>query len=148
MPQSLHQVYGHIVFSTKDRLPLIDAEMEPRLHAYLAGIVRDLGGGAILINGMPDHLHLLIRTSKSVSDQDFMRQLKGSSSKWMTEQGVKSFAWQKGYGWFGVSAKDLPTARRYVENQKSHHSRISFQDEFRKFLTTYGIDFDERYLWD
>ena len=61
---------------------------------------------------------------------------------------MKSFAWQKGYGWFGVSAKDLPTARRYVENQKSHHSRISFQDEFRKFLTTYGIDFDERYLWD
>ena len=148
MPQSLHQVYGHIVYSTKDRRPLIDGEMEPRLHSYLAGIVRDLGREAILIIGMPDHVHLLFRASKSVADQDFIRDLKGSSSKWMSEQGVKEFAWQKGYGWFSVSAKDLPVARRYVEEQKSHHAKVSFQDEFRKFLVKYKIGFDERYLWD
>jgi len=127
---------------------MIDGTLESRLHAYLAGIVRDQGGEAILINGMADHVHLLIRASKSVADQDFMRQLKGGSSKWMSEQGISKFQWQKGYGWFSVSAKDLAAARTYVENQKKHHAKVSFQDELRKFLISYGIDFDERYLWD
>lgn len=127
---------------------MITGELEGRLHAYLAGIVRDLGGEAILINGMPDHVHLLFRASKSVTDQDFMRKLKGSSSKWMGEQGISKFAWQRGYGWFGVSSKDLPVAREYIGNQKEHHAKVSFQDEFRKFLIKYEIDFDERYLWD
>jgi len=148
MPQSLHQVYGHIIFSTKDRAPLIDATIEPRLYAYLAGIVQQLGGDPLIINGVADHVHLLIRASKSVSDQDVMRDLKGSSSKWMGDQGFSDFKWQRGYGWFSISANDLPAARAYIENQKSHHAKTTFQDEFRKFLNQYHIEFDERYLWD
>jgi putative transposase len=148
MGQSLHQVYGHIIFSTKDRHPYINSTIEPNLFEYIGGIVRNLEGSIIAINGMPDHLHLIVRASKKVSDTEFMRRLKGSSSKWMSEQGIKGFQWQGGYGWFSVSAKDLDAAVTYVENQKAHHKTESFQDEVRKFLKAYGVEFDEKYLWD
>ena len=147
MPQSLHQVYGHIVFSTKNRDPLITADLEPNLHAYLGGIVNNLGGVAVSINGMPDHVHVLLRCTKSVKDTDFLRQLKGSSSKWMNEQGAAKFQWQAGYGWFSVSANDLDAARQYVEGQKEHHRVLSFQEEYRAFLKQYHVDYDERYVW-
>ena len=148
MPQSLHQVYGHIVFSTKNREPLIHGNIEKRLYEYIGGIIRDLKATPILINGMPDHVHLLIASSKHVSDIDFIRQVKSSSSKWMSEQGEKDFRWQAGYGWFGVSAKDLSIAKQYVAGQKEHHRKLTFQDEFKKFLTKYRIPFDEKYVWD
>ena len=148
MPQSLHQAHGHIVFSTKNRERLIAGEIETELHAYLGGIVRDLGGTPIAINGIADHVHILIRASKSVADTDFIRQVKGGSSKWMTDQGFGHFKWQAGYGWFGVSAKDLSNARDYVERQKEHHRNETFKEEFRRFLVRYGVDFDERYVWD
>ena len=148
MAQSLHQVYGHIVFSTKSRLPLIHGEMEKDMYAYLGGIVRDLGASPVAINGMPDHVHLLIRTSKSIADMDFIRQVKGGSSKWLNERGEKGFRWQAGYGWFGVSARNLAQARSYVEQQKEHHKVLSFQDDFRQFLVRYGVEYDERYVWD
>ena len=148
MGQSLHQVYGHIVFSTKDRNTVITSDVEQALYEYLGGIVRDLGGKTIAINGMADHVHLLIRSSKGVSDVDFMRQLKGGSSKWMSEQGVNGFKWQAGYGWFGVGAQDVEKARAYVEGQKEHHRTMTFQEEFRRFLKKYGVEYDERYVWD
>lgn len=148
MPQSLHQVYGHIVFSIKDRENTITGDIEQKLYAYLGGIIRDLKGAPVLINGMPDHVHLLVRASKSITDIDFMRQLKGSSSKWLNENGLNGFRWQSGYGWFSVSAKDLPAARAYVEKQKEHHQEMTFKEEFRKFLTQYQVVYDERYVWD
>jgi REP element-mobilizing transposase RayT len=147
MGQSLHQVYGHIVFSTKDRKNLIISDIEPELYKYICGIIHDLDGRVISINGMPDHVHILFRASKKVADVDFIRQVKGSSSKWMNEK-VKGSSWQSGYGWFGVSARDLDKAIAYVENQKEHHKTISFQDELRRILTVYKIPYDEQYLWD
>ena len=93
-------------------------------------------------------MHLLIRASKSVADTEFLRQLKGSSSKWMGGKGVDNFKWQSGYGWFGVSARDLTQAQSYIEQQKEHHRTETFQDEFRKFLVRYEVEFDERYVWD
>lgn len=104
----------------------------------------------IEINGMPDHVHLLIRESKSISDQDFMGKLKGNSSRWMNEtfsEGPK-FGWQAGYGWFSVSSKDVPVAAGYVRKQKAHHAKVTFQDEYRKLLRQYGVEFDERYVWE
>ena len=148
MPQSLHQVHGHIVFSTKNREMAIQEDLEPDLYSFLGGIVRDQNAMPIAIHGMPDHVHLLIRASKTVADTEFIRQLKGSSSKWMTEKGVEKFHWQAGYGWFGVSANDLSAAKAYVERQKEHHKTETFQDEFRKFLRKYGVEFDEKYVWD
>jgi len=150
MPQSLHCNYGHLIFSTKNREPMIPGEVEQRLYEYLGGIVRGVGGTLIEINGMPDHVHLLVRESKSVSDQDFIGRLKGDSSRWMnlTFEKDPRFQWQAGYGWFSVSPGKVEIARNYIRNQKEHHSEVSFQEEFREFLRRYEVDYDERYVWD
>ncbi|MCC5839299.1 MAG: transposase [Opitutales bacterium] len=138
------------MFSTKNRAPLISADFEPRLFAYLGGILRDHGARLLAIGGMPDHVHLIIRDSKSVTDIQMMKDLKGGSSKWVNESAFVAggFAWQAGYGWFSVGPRGLEAACDYVHSQKAHHQRESFQDEFRKFLRQYGVDFDERYVWD
>lgn len=148
MGQSLHQNYAHLVFSTKDRRPLIDGTIEPDLYAYLGGITRDLNATLLAVNGMTDHIHLLIRTNKNIADAEFMKQLKGSSSKWMNEKGISNFKWQGGYGWFSVSAKDLDQAKGYLAKQKEHHKTVTFKDEFRQFLKSYHVEYDERYVWD
>ena len=150
MPQSLHCKYGHLIFSTKNREALITGEVEQRLYEYLGGIVRGANARLIEINGMPDHIHLLIRESKSVADQEFIGQLKGDSSRWMIQTFDRraKFQWQAGYGWFSVSPADLESARKYVCGQKEHHSKVTFQLEYRKFLQKYEVDFDERYVWD
>ena len=150
MGQSLHIKYSHLVFSTKNREPLISEQLEPRLFAYLGGILRDHGARLLAIGGMPDHVHAIIRDSKSVTDVQIMRDLKGGSSKWMNESSDSPgrFAWQAGYGWFSVSPRGLEAARAYVNGQKAHHHTESFQDEFRRFLLQCGMDFDERYVWD
>jgi putative transposase len=150
MPQSLHTKYGHIVFSTKNRQPVIAADLENRLFEYLGGIVRGLNGRLLEINGTANHVHLLIRESKSVADQDFMGQLKGDSSRWMNQcfSDRPRFSWQDGYGWFSVSPADVETAAGYIRNQKEHHKTLTFEDEFRQFLRKYGVAYDERYVWD
>ena len=127
---------------------MIFGEMEPKLYSYLGGIVRELGAGLLAINGMEDHVHLLIRTNKNMADADFMKNLKGSSSKWMNEEGNVKFKWQSGYGWFSVSAKDLDLARGYLAKQKEHHKVLTFQDEYRRFLKNYGVEYDEAYVWE
>jgi len=148
MGQSLHQSYAHIIFSTKDRRNQIHPEIEPKLHAYLGGITRDLDATLLAANGMPDHLHLLIRVNKNIADAEFMKQIKGSSSKWISDQGEKDFKWQVGYGWFSVGPKDLDVAKGYLAKQKDHHQTVSFQDEYRKFLIKYGVEYDENYVWE
>ncbi len=150
MGQSLHVKYSHLVFSTKHREPTISADIEERLYAYLGGIVSDLGGRPLAIGGMPDHVHLIIRDSKAVADMQMIKDLKGGSSKWVNETAEMrgKFSWQSGYGWFSVSPKGLDAARTYVLNQKEHHKTQTFQDEFRKFLKQYGVEYDERYVWD
>lgn len=148
MPQSLHQNYAHIIFSTKNRKPQIDTAIEAQLYAYLGGTAKDLGAVLLAANGMPDHVHLLIRSSKSISDIEFLKKMKGNSSKWMEEQGYHDFYWQVGYAWFSVSARDLEKARTYLANQKEHHKQVSFKEELVRFLEQYKVEYDERYLWD
>lgn len=150
MPQSLHQKYGHIIFSTKNRENLITGDIEPRLFKYMAATVHGAGGAAILINGTQDHVHLLIRESKSTADQDFIGHLKGDSSRWVNEtfELTFHFKWQAGYGWFSIGSKDLEAAKSYVRNQKEHHKTVTFQEEYRRFLEEYNVEFDERYVWD
>ena len=124
------------------------------LFEYVGGIVRDLDGRLVAINGTTDHLHLLIRESKTVADMQFLKELKGSSSGWINENHSERFpenarfAWQRGYGWFSVSPSHVDAAATYIANQKTHHQRQSFQDEFRTFLEKYSVEFDERYVWD
>ena len=150
MPQSLHCNFAHIVFSTKNRERMILPDIAPRIHAYMKGMVEERDGTPIAINGMPDHVHLLIKSSKTITNADFMKELKGGSSKWINDNSLVHgrFKWQAGYGWFSVSPKDTDQVVEYIRNQQKHHEQISFQEEFRKFLKTYHIEYDERYVWD
>jgi REP element-mobilizing transposase RayT len=150
MPQSLHCKYGHIVFSTKGREPTITADLKARIYEYLGGIVRGLDARPVEINGTANHVHLLIRESKTVADTQFIGQLKGDSSRWINKTfgGRPHFSWQDGYGWFSVSPADVDTATAYVRGQEEHHRTVTFEEEFRTFLRKYHVAFDERYVWD
>lgn len=139
-----------LVFLTKDREPLIVGDIVSRIHSYMAGIVTGKGAVLIAINGMPDHIHLLIKSSKNVSDANFMMELKGGSSSWINDNNLVGgrFKWQADYGWFSVSPKHTDQVLAYIRNQAEHHKEVTFQDEYRKFLERYEVEFDERYVWD
>lgn len=151
MPQSLTQIYLHVVFSTKDRRPYLrDGQLRKRLHAYLAGIFNNQGCPAVVVGGAEDHVHALCRFGKNIAVATLLRELKRDSSKWIKEQDprLRGFHWQAGYGAFSVSPSHVETLKQYIANQEEHHRRESFQDEFRRLCRKYGIDIDERYAWD
>lgn len=150
MPQSLDQILLHLVFSTKDRTPWLHAELRPKLHAYLATVVRSTGCQCPRVGGVSDHVHLAIFLSRTVTVAKFVEEVKTSSSRWIKteDQTCKDFAWQRGYGVFSVSFSRLASLVDYIDNQESHHSRSSFQEEYRALLAEAEITFDERYMWD
>jgi REP element-mobilizing transposase RayT len=151
VPQSLAQLYVHIVFSTKQRETLLRAAtLREKTHAYLGGICRNLESPALIVGGTADHVHLLCRQSKNQAVADLLRDLKRASSLWVKEQSrdLAGFQWQHGYGAFSVSPSHVDALVRYIENQEEHHACESFQDEFRRLCRKYGLDVDERYVWD
>jgi len=150
MPQSLAAIYVHLIYSTKNREPLIRPEIGEDLRKYHAGILRNLDSPMIASDGTADHLHILFRLGRRISIADVVEELKKSSSKWIKDSGPEyaDFYWQAGYGAFSVSQSGIEEVKRYIANQKKHHLRITFQDEFRAFLTKYELEYDERYLWD
>jgi putative transposase len=149
MPQSLVSMHVHIVFSTKNRAPWIDAELQPRLYGYGGGIVRGETGRMLTIGGMPDHVHLLVSMGRTVCIADLVRAVKSNSSRWVHEMfPSREFAWQAGYGAFSVSESQLSVVRYYIENQAQHHRSMTYQDEFRELLQKHGIEWDEKYVWD
>jgi putative transposase len=149
MAATLTNLLFHIIFSTKDRQPLIRESFRDELEKYIAGIVRNEGGILIGIGGMPDHLHLITKFKPDRSIAEMVRLIKANSSKWVNENhgDPGRFAWQSGYGAFSVSQSQLDALKAYVANQMAHHKTRSFQDEFREFLIKHGVEFDERYLW-
>jgi len=150
MPQSLSLAILHVVFSTKDRVPFLTPDILPALHAYLAGIARHGDGQCYRVGGVADHVHLVIRLSRTVSIADLVSELKTSSTRWLKERSpmLSQFSWQRGYGAFSVGPRDLETVIAYIDGQEEHHRTRTFQDEYRAFLKNYGIEFDERYVWD
>ena len=151
MPQSLAQIYLHVVFSTKQRVRFLEGrELRERTHAYLAGTCGNLGSPAVAVGGVADHVHVLCRLAKTLSAAELVRELKRESSKWLKDQSpdLVSFFWQNGYGAFSVSPGHLDALVTYIANQEAHHSDETFQDEFRGFLTEYRVEWDERYVWD
>lgn len=149
MPQSLSQIYVHLVFSTKGREPWISSAVMPRLHAYLADTLNAIDSPALCVGGMPDHVHLLFRLSRTRALSEVVKDAKVESSKWMKEEGgVPEFAWQAGYGAFSVSASQVETVTQYIRNQAEHHPTRTFQDEFRRLLELYQINYNEAYVWD
>jgi putative transposase len=137
MSQSLSSVYLHAVFSTKERRRfLLDKSIQIKLHSFLGGASRKLGCPSIIAGGTDDHIHQLIRFSRTITQADWIKEIKRSSSLWIkqTELRLRNFSWQKGYGFFSVGLKDLDVVRHYIESQAEHHHKISFQDEFRAML--------------
>ena len=151
MPQSLARVVLHVVFSTKNRVPFLkDPELRARLHAYMAGVLQNIGCEPILINGVEDHVHILCNLSRTVTIAGLVEEAKKSPSKWMKEQGpgYGDFYWQGGYGAFSVSQSNVEQVRNYIATQEEHHRQVSFQDEFRALCRKHGVEIDERYVWD
>ncbi len=150
MAQSLSFVLVHVVFSTKDRAPVLDGELRGQLHAYLATVARNLDCECYRVGGMADHVHLAIRVARTLAVASLVSELKTSSSKWLKTRSPRlaNFAWQRGYGAFSVGPSDLEALRGYIDGQEKHHQTRTFQDEFRAFLAKYAVDFDERYVWD
>ncbi len=149
MANTFSSLFYHVVFSTKNRAPDIKPEIEERLWAYVGGIARKHKMTALQIGGVEDHLHALLLAPPILSPSQIAQFLKGESSKWIHEefQQLRGFAWQDGYGAFTVSKSRVPEVIRYVQNQRTHHHKQTFQEEYRQFLKRHGIDYDERYVW-
>lgn len=145
MPRALTQNYYHVVFSTKHRRPLITPELEPRLHAYIGGILRDLSCSLLAINGIADHVHILVRYPTDLCHADLVRHVKSRSCKWLhqTFPEKRDFAWQEGYAGFTVSTSVVPAIVEYIAGQKEHHARRNFQEEFVTLLRINGVAFNE-----
>ena len=139
----------HIVFSTKNREPLITPDYESKIHQYIGGMISKRGGIALAINGMEDHLHVLAKLRQDKSLSDVIRDLKAGATGWMHDvfPSLEDFAWQQGYGAFTVSQSQINNVREYIANQKTKHQKRSFEQEFRQMLTDNEIEFDERYLF-
>ncbi len=146
MPQSLSAVYIHLVFSTKERRPLLrDAARRGSLHAYLGSISKNLDCPPILVGGTEDHVHLLCRFGRSLAQAEWVKELKRVSHLWLQEQGpdYADFQWQGGYADFSVSQSNLEAVQQYVAKQEEHHRKLRFQDELRALLRRHALKWDE-----
>ncbi len=151
MPESLSAQYAHLVFSTKDRAPLLAAPgWREALHGYLAGTSAGLGCPALAVGGVADHVHLLARLARTIAPADWVKELKRASSVWAKTRpdGPAGFAWQAGYSLFSVSASQLDKVRHYVLHQAEHHRQATFQDEYRRLLQAHDLAWNEAYVWD
>jgi putative transposase len=148
MPSTHVSLHYHIVFSTKDRIPIIGDGWRDRMHQFLGGCVRTFGGTPLAVGGVADHVHAVagLRATHCVSDM--MCEVKRASSAWAHDTiGIQRFAWQEGYGAFSISPSQVDSVVRYTLDQKRHHQKRSFQEEYRALLQQAGIEYDERYLW-
>jgi putative transposase len=138
----------HLIFSTLGRRPLIKPGFRADLFAYLGGIVREMQGTALIINGTADHVHALVRIRPARSAAEIARVMKANSSKWVRAKWSSEFAWQTGYGVFSVSESNVAAVTKYIAGQEEHHRRHSFQEEFVAFLEKNNVAYDEKYIWD
>ena len=150
MGQSLNKIYVHLVFCTKNRQPVIDDFIEDELFSYLGGICRNLECNPIQVGGYKDHVHILCLLSKKIALMKLLEEIKSNSSKWIKTKGseFKDFYWQNGYGAFSVNPTEIEIVKKYIINQKEHHQKRSFQEEYLAFLNKYNVEYDEKYLWE
>ena len=150
MAQSLSKVYVRLTFSTKNRAPLIDKEIKPRLMEYLGGICKQLNCIPLQTGGTKDHVHILCLLSKNITQIKLVEEVKKSSSKWIKTiaPNYRSFYWQDGYGIFSVNPSEVEVVIDYIKNQEEHHRKRTFREEFLVFLKKYNVDYNEQYLWD
>lgn len=150
MGQSLVRNYIHIVFSTKNRQAFINEKIQTELFGFLGSTCNNLDCQVIKVGGHNDHIHILCLLSKKITLMKLIEQLKSSSSKWIKTKGLafSNFYWQDGYGAFSVNPSEVQVVIDYISNQKEHHRKKTFQEEYKNFLNKYKVNFDERYLWN
>ncbi len=150
MGQTLVKNYIQIIFSTRHRQPFILESIEEELFAYLGGVCNNLECQSIKVGGYLDHVHILCMLSKKIALMELLEEIKSHSSKWIKTKGEKfaNFYWQGGYGAFSVKASEIDSMIKYIANQKQHHMKKTFQEEYREILKTFNVEYDERYVWD
>jgi putative transposase len=151
MSQSLARLWTHLIFSTKNRFPFLsNQKIRTEMHGYLAKMLREQDCETLIVNGVEDHVHALFDLSRTHSIASVVKEIKRTSSGFAKELSttLAKFHWQGGYGAFSVSQSNLKEVVSYIENQEEHHKRVTFQDEYRAFLLAYGIEYDERFVWD
>jgi putative transposase len=150
MPNTYTNLVYHLVFSTKDRQPLIRDAFKEELFKILGALVKDKGGALLERGGIADHVHLVVRLKPHTSISELLQHVKANSSGWVNRRGdiQGRFEWQVGYAAFTVSESQLPAVREYVANQEKHHYGMSYKEELLALLKRHNIEYDERYLWD
>jgi len=150
MANTYTQIYVMMVFGTKGRNNLITAEHEEEIYKYISGIIKNKTQKLLQINGMPDHIHILVSLKSDKSISDLVRDIKSNSSKFINEKKwfIGRFHWQKGFGAFSYSRSQIDDVVHYIKNQKEHHKKISFRDEYIKLLDHFGIEYDVRYVFE
>ncbi len=150
MANTYSSLFLHIVFSTKHRQRLIQPEIENRVWAYIGGIARIHNLTAIQVGGIEDHIHALIMAKPVHSPSEVAKWIKADSSKWIHEEfeRMKMFGWQDGYGAFSVSKSNVPAVVEYIKNQREHHKKESFEEEYERLMKLHEVDYDPQYLFD
>ena len=150
MPSTFTNLLYHIIFSTKNRIPLITKNLKEELYKYIGGIIRAEGGVQIEIGGIEDHIHILAKFKPTHSVSEMLNKIKSNSSKWANDHKMKyrRFGWQDGYAAFTVSESQAPIVAEYIRNQEEHHRKQTFQEELVALLERHGIKYDPKYLWD
>jgi putative transposase len=146
MGSTFYSLHYHVLFSTKERRPFLRSEWRARVHEYLGGTVRGLGGVAEAVGGVEDHVHLLLSLKTTQAPADLTRELKKASSIWIAENFERGFSWQEGYTIFTVSWTHGQALRGYIARQEAHHQRTSFLDELKRLLEKNGVNYDPKYL--
>ena len=150
MTKSLAKIYIHIVFSTKNREPLLaSTELRSRLFQYITKICTHHHCQLFAVNGVNDHVHLLLSLHRTITISRLIEEIKSSTSKWIksTDPSMKTFYWQTGYGAFSISQSNFDAVINYIKQQEAHHKKFSFKDELRTLLKVYNVDYDEEILW-
>jgi REP element-mobilizing transposase RayT len=149
MANTYTQIHIQAVFAVQNRECIIRNSWKEELFKYISGIVQNNNHKLLSINGMPDHIHILFGLRPSQSIADLMKDVKGSSSKWINDKKLVpgKFSWQEGYGAFSYSKSEVPTIIQYIINQTDHHKRKTFSEEYSEMLREFGIDFDERFIF-
>lgn len=150
MANTYTQLYFHIVFAVKGRKNLISTDWKDELYKYITGVVTNKNQKLMIINGMPDHIHLLIGTKPDCMLSDLVRDIKANSSKWINEKKfiTGKFEWQTGFGAFTLGQSQIPRIVNYIKNQEEHHKKKTFKNEYIAFLKAYEIEFKNEYLFD
>ncbi len=149
MPNTYSQLHVQIVFPVKNRASLIHSSWEEKLYKYTTGIVQNNGQKLLAINGMPDHIHILIGMTTDCCLSDLVREIKKSSNNFINENKLTSshFEWQQGFGAFSYSKDSIPRVAGYIQNQKTHHQQKTFKQEYIQLLEEFDVDYKPEYIF-